>query len=693
MARMGYAGVGAEMAAAGEAAAASEPQDRDIPGCAPARPPSMQRRSAVSRPQEMADSPASGVPQAALEALRGALSGDALVDGDDDYDGARAVWNAMIDRRPAVIARCTSTADVIAAVGFARAHGLPASIRGGGHNVAGHAVCDGGVMIDLSAMRGVRVDPERRRAWVEGGATWRDVDRETQAFGARDARRPDLGHRRRRPHPERRHRLAAQPPRPEHRQPRVGRGRHRGRARRPRRRRTRGRRPAVGAQGRRRQLRRRHGVRVRAAPGRPDADVLRAALSRSSAGSGPIRFWRDFLADKSDDVGVAGRVLDDPGRSRTTRRSPGASGSTRWPRSTPATPTRASALLQPLRELGEPVVDFSGQMNYCDIQQLFDTAHPVRPVPCYWKSHYLSGLRDGGDRRRSSRATPRRRRPTRCRRSGTSAARRRASPRRTRPSATARCRTCSRSTRSGSARRRTTANIAWTRDVLAAHEAALRPRPHLPQLPGPRRGGRGARARASSARTSRDSRRSSGTTTRTTSSASTRTSDRAEPAVRAGWERPAQMSIVTRVLDLARGADAFEARDWSRARDLLRDAVSAEPSDEALEMLAVSSWWLDDGPTARLAGSVSSAACGARATTWAQRAWRSRWPGTRRSSRRTRRSLAAGPHGREACSARHRPVRSTPGSSFARRRSTARRRRPMRRRGGSRTISERSTPR
>src|SRR4029077_14361376 len=95
--------------------------------------------------------------------------------------------------------------------------------------------------------------------------------------------------------------------------------------------------------------------------------------------------------------------------------------------------------------------------------------------------------------------------------------------------------------------------------------------------------------------------RSSGAATRTTCSASTRSSDRADPAARAGWEGPAQMSIVTRVLDLARGADAFEARDWSRARDLLRDAVSAETSDEALEMLAVASWWLDDGPTARLA--------------------------------------------------------------------------------------------
>ena len=82
-----------------------------------------------------------------------------LVAGDDGYDGARAVWNAMIDRRPALIARCRSTADVVAAVALRREHDLPVSIRGGGHNVAGHAVCDGGVMIDLSPMRGVRVDP------------------------------------------------------------------------------------------------------------------------------------------------------------------------------------------------------------------------------------------------------------------------------------------------------------------------------------------------------------------------------------------------------------------------------------------------------------------------------------------------------------------------------------------------------
>jgi FAD/FMN-containing dehydrogenase len=99
-----------------------------------------------------------------------------------DYDSARAVWNGAIDRRPHVIARCVGPADVIAAVRFARDHDLEIAIRGGGHNVAGTAVCDGGIVIDLSAMRAVRIDPADRRAWVQGGALWGDVDHETQAY-------------------------------------------------------------------------------------------------------------------------------------------------------------------------------------------------------------------------------------------------------------------------------------------------------------------------------------------------------------------------------------------------------------------------------------------------------------------------------------------------------------------------------
>jgi FAD/FMN-containing dehydrogenase len=100
-----------------------------------------------------------------------------------DYDTARAVWNGAIDRRPRLIARCIGTADVVAAVRFARNHHLEIAIRGGGHNVAGTAVCNEGVVIDLSAMRGVWVDPISRRARVQGGALWGDVDRETQAHG------------------------------------------------------------------------------------------------------------------------------------------------------------------------------------------------------------------------------------------------------------------------------------------------------------------------------------------------------------------------------------------------------------------------------------------------------------------------------------------------------------------------------
>jgi FAD/FMN-containing dehydrogenase len=115
--------------------------------------------------------------------LRAGLRGELLLPDDDGYDRARSIWNAMIDRRPALIVRAAGVADVMAAVNFAREHGLLLAVKGGGHNVAGNAVCEGGLMIDLSAMRSVRVDPRARTARAEGGATWGDFDAETQAFG------------------------------------------------------------------------------------------------------------------------------------------------------------------------------------------------------------------------------------------------------------------------------------------------------------------------------------------------------------------------------------------------------------------------------------------------------------------------------------------------------------------------------
>ena len=118
-----------------------------------------------------------------LDALRAAARGPVLRPADDGYEEARVVQNALADRRPALVVRCSGTADVIDAVNLAREHGLLTAVRGGGHSIAGHGVCDGGLMIDLAPMRGVLVDPSTRTVRVQGGATWGDVDRETQAFG------------------------------------------------------------------------------------------------------------------------------------------------------------------------------------------------------------------------------------------------------------------------------------------------------------------------------------------------------------------------------------------------------------------------------------------------------------------------------------------------------------------------------
>ncbi len=117
------------------------------------------------------------------EALRASMSGPVILPGDADYDEARTVWNAEVDRRPATVARCAGTEDVVAAVGFARDTGLVMSVRGGAHNAAGTAVCDDGLVVDLSRMNRVVVDPGARRARVGGGALLADVDAATQAHG------------------------------------------------------------------------------------------------------------------------------------------------------------------------------------------------------------------------------------------------------------------------------------------------------------------------------------------------------------------------------------------------------------------------------------------------------------------------------------------------------------------------------
>lgn len=119
----------------------------------------------------------------AAQGLQEQMRGQVILPSHPEYDEARRVWNGMIDKYPALIARCTGVADVMAAVKFAREHDLLVAVRGGGHNVAGHATCDGGLVIDLSPMKGIHVDPEKRIARAEPGVTWGELDRETQVFG------------------------------------------------------------------------------------------------------------------------------------------------------------------------------------------------------------------------------------------------------------------------------------------------------------------------------------------------------------------------------------------------------------------------------------------------------------------------------------------------------------------------------
>ena len=119
----------------------------------------------------------------ALDSFRQVFKGSLIDSSDPRYDGARRVWNGMIDRHPALIAQCTEASDVISALRFARENDFMVAVRGGGHHVAGYAVCDDGLVIDMSSMRDIQVDPENRTVRVGAGARWADVDEATQPFG------------------------------------------------------------------------------------------------------------------------------------------------------------------------------------------------------------------------------------------------------------------------------------------------------------------------------------------------------------------------------------------------------------------------------------------------------------------------------------------------------------------------------
>jgi FAD/FMN-containing dehydrogenase len=129
------------------------------------------------------DRAATNLSDAAIDGLRTGIRGELILSGGDGYETARRVWNGNIDRRPALIVRCTGAADVQCAVDFARTHELLLSVRGGGHSAPGYGTNDGGMVIDMSLMKGIRVDPGSRTARAQGGVLWREFDHETQAFG------------------------------------------------------------------------------------------------------------------------------------------------------------------------------------------------------------------------------------------------------------------------------------------------------------------------------------------------------------------------------------------------------------------------------------------------------------------------------------------------------------------------------
>jgi FAD/FMN-containing dehydrogenase len=330
--------------------------------------------------------------QAAIREFAASLRGELVLPGATVYDEARAVWNGMIERRPALIARCAGVDDVIASVRFARAHDLLVAVRGGGHHVAGLSTCDDGLVIDLSPMKDIHVDPDGRTARAEGGVRWGELDQATQAHGLATPGGvvSDTG-------------IAGLT---------LG-----------------------GGYG---WLRNRYGLScdnlIAAEVVTADGRVLRASETehsdlfwgiRGGGGNfgvvtsfeyrlhplGPevaycfvfhdadraveaLRFFRAYTDTAPDEVSIIAFCGMIP---------PGAEA---YPPETHGTPFVAFAgcyagapeegerVLRPLREFATPVLDASGRAPYVDFQKIFDEDYPAHELRYYWKSAFLSGLTD-----------------------------------------------------------------------------------------------------------------------------------------------------------------------------------------------------------------------------------------------------------------------------------------------------------
>jgi FAD/FMN-containing dehydrogenase len=328
---------------------------------------------------------------AALDAFGASLRGTLIEPGDASYDEARGVWNGMIDRRPAAIAQCAGTADVIHAVNFAREHGVPVSVRGGGHNVAGSAIVDGGLVIDLSKMRAVRVDPARGTVRAEGGVTIGDLDHETMAFGlavplgvvtetgiAGLTLGGGLGWMRRKYGLTCDNLIAADVVTAD------GRLVHTSETENPD--------LLWGLRGGGGNFGIVTSFEFRAYPLGPDVFVAFVVHPGADAANA-LRFYREWAADAPDDVSSFAILWHGPDIEEIPAAHHGQpivvflavhNGD----------PAEGERALAGLRAYGEPAADLSGVMPYLDMQQFFDEDYPAGEMHYYWKSTFLRELPD-----------------------------------------------------------------------------------------------------------------------------------------------------------------------------------------------------------------------------------------------------------------------------------------------------------
>jgi FAD/FMN-containing dehydrogenase len=330
------------------------------------------------------------VPTHLTAALAGRLAGEVVAPDHPEYESARRVWNGMIDKRPAMIARCVDADDVATAVRFASEHALPLAVRGGGHNVAGTAVVDDGLVIDLSAMRAVRVDAAGRTVHVQGGATWADVDRVTAPLGlaapggvvsetgvAGLALNGGVSHQRRRDGMTVDNLVSAQVVLADGRQVRASADEH----------------PDL------------HWA-LRGGGGNfgvvtsfelclhelgPEVFALNVAYPLEEAAR-VLAGWRDAVADAPDELSTAGLIWSLPvvdELPEPLRGAPYVGVAGMWA----GDPAEGERATRDLRELAIPLLDMSGRVEYLDFQRSLDPFFPAGQRR-YWKALYLDGLSD-----------------------------------------------------------------------------------------------------------------------------------------------------------------------------------------------------------------------------------------------------------------------------------------------------------